>query len=266
MKDTIEFIFREFPVVFYFFTFLYGIVVGSFLNVCIFRIPEKQSVVSVPSHCMSCGKNLHWYELIPLFSWIVLRGKCSGCKAKISVQYPLVEALNGIAWCVIFAVKGLTLDMIFCCALFSSLLVISVIDARTMEIPNGMVLVVLVLGILRASWNIFKFRSAWIDTLLGPVIMGGILFAILILSGGRAMGGGDVKLMFAAGIFLGLKLTFLSLFIACIVGSIIHITLMKLKKKGRELAFGPYLSIGFMVSVLWGGGFLEWYISKYINF
>ncbi|MBR0120220.1 MAG: prepilin peptidase, partial [Clostridia bacterium] len=105
------------PWLVYIFTFLFGIVFGSFLNVCIYRIPEKQSIVTVPSHCMTCGKKLHWYELIPLFSWLALRGKCHGCKSKISPQYPLIEAANGLLCVLALFVKGLTADCIITCLL-----------------------------------------------------------------------------------------------------------------------------------------------------
>ncbi|MCR5522210.1 MAG: prepilin peptidase [Clostridia bacterium] len=263
MKEYVDLLHNNYPAVSYIFVFLFGIVVGSFLNVCIYRIPEQQSIVTVPSHCMSCGKKLHWYELIPLFSWIFLRGKCRGCKAKISAQYPLVEAANGLLWCLVLFMKGPTLDFVLICALFSALLVMGFIDARTMEIPNGIVIFILLIAVLRALLHIFIYKEPWLDFVLGSVIMGGVFFLILFISNGRAMGGGDVKLMFAIGLFLGLKLTVFGLVAACVVGSVIHLTLMAVKKVGRQLAFGPYLAIGFAISVLWGNLFINWYMTKF---
>lgn len=263
MKETVDFIMSEFPWIFYLFTFLFGVCIGSFLNVCIYRIPEGQSIVTVPSHCMTCGKKLHWYELVPLFSWLALRGKCLGCKAKISPQYPIVEAANGLLWCLVLWVKGPCIDMLLCCALLSAFFVLSVIDARTMEIPNGIVIFILVLAVIRAALNIFIYKQPWLDIVLGPVIMGGAFFAILLISDGRAMGGGDVKLLFAVGLFLGLKLTLFGLVVACIAGAVIHVSLMAIKKVGRQLAFGPYLSLGFAVSALWGAKCVEWYLSMF---
>ncbi len=263
MKESIDLIWDNAAWFFYIFTFLFGITVGSFLNVCIFRIPKEESIVSVPSHCMTCGKKLHWYELIPLFSWLALRGKCHGCKTKISPQYPIIEAANGLLWCLVLFIKGPCPDFLLISALFSALLVMGVIDARTMEIPNGIVLFILVLGIIRSAVNIFIFKQPWLDIVLGPVVMGGIFLAILLISGGRAMGGGDVKLMFTIGLFLGLKATFFGLVAACVVGSIIHLSLMAIKKVGRQLAFGPYLAIGFAVAALWGEKCLNWYLGKF---
>ncbi|MBP3206045.1 MAG: prepilin peptidase, partial [Lachnospiraceae bacterium] len=117
--------------------FLYGIVIGSFLNVVIYRVPKKENMVTTRSHCMSCGYQLTWYDLIPLFSWLALGGKCRKCKAKISVQYPLIEGLNGVLYLVIFARYGLSIDSLLYCLLFSALIALSVIDFRTYEIANG---------------------------------------------------------------------------------------------------------------------------------
>ena len=121
----------------YIIVFLYGIVIGSFLNVCIYRIPEKQNIVKVRSHCMSCGYQLRWYDLIPLFSYICLGGRCRKCRAKLSVQYPLIEALNGSLYVVIVYVNGVSVESLLYCLLTSALITLSMIDVRTYEIPFG---------------------------------------------------------------------------------------------------------------------------------
>lgn len=252
------------PLAVYISAFLFGIVFGSFLNVCIFRLPEQQSIVKVQSHCMTCGKNLRWYELIPLFSWLALRGRCHGCKAKISAQYPLIEAATGLLFVLCAVVKGLCLDMFLCQALMCALLVLSVIDARTHEIPNGINIFIAVIGLIRAIYIIIpliKSHSNVLDVVLGPVVVAGALLLILILSGGGAIGGGDVKLMAAAGLFLGLKGSLVALVIGCIAGAVIHVALMKIKHLGRELAMGPYLSLGIAVTALWGDKILSWYLG-----
>lgn len=251
------------PAFVYIFVFLYGIVFGSFLNVCIYRLPAGESIVKVNSHCMTCGKRLRWYELIPLFSWVFLRGRCHGCHSKISVQYPLIEAANGLLFVLCLAVKGLTLDMLLCQALMSALIVLSVIDARTKEIPNGINIFIAVIGLIRAVVTIIpiiKSGGSVLDVVLGPVVVSGVLLLILIISGGGAIGGGDVKLMAAAGLFLGLKCTLLALVIGCIAGSVIHVALMKIRHLGRELAMGPYLSLGIATAALWGGEITAWYL------
>jgi leader peptidase (prepilin peptidase)/N-methyltransferase len=263
LTETAEILMKNAPAFVYIFVFLYGIVFGSFLNVCIYRLPKGESIVKANSHCMTCGKRLHWYELVPIFSWLFLRGKCHGCRSKISVQYPLIEAANGLLFVLCLAVKGLSVDMVLCQALMSALLVLSVIDARTKEIPNGINIFIAVIGLIRAVINIvpvIKTHGNVLDIVLGPVVVSGVLMLILIISGGGAIGGGDVKLMAAAGLFLGLKGTVLALVIGCIAGSVIHVSLMKLRHLGRQLAMGPYLSLGIAVSALWGSEITAWYL------
>ena len=121
----------------YLIVFLFGIVFGSFLNVCIYRIPKKENIVSERSHCMECGHELAWYDLFPLFSYIFLKGRCRYCGAKISPQYPIVEALNGIFWCLTFFIVGWEWEAVFICLVIPALIVITVIDWRTYEIPFG---------------------------------------------------------------------------------------------------------------------------------
>ena len=183
----------------YILTFLFGIVIGSFLNVCIYRLPLKENIATTGSHCMSCGHRLRWYDLVPLFSWLQLRGKCRYCKAKISVQYPLIEAMNGIGYVLIFVINDINIDSILLCLFFSALVVLSVIDWRTYEIPIGVNITILVLGVLRSALDCHNIVSH----LIGLVCVSAFLLLIGIISGGRAMGGGDVKLMAAAGLFLG---------------------------------------------------------------
>ena len=128
--------------------FLFGIVIGSFLNVCILRIPEGESIVTDRSHCMNCGYQLKWYDLVPLFSYLFLGGKCRKCKNHISMQYPLVEAANGILWVLVFAVNGINVDSVLYCLMTSALLTLSVIDFRTYEIPLGINVFILALGLI----------------------------------------------------------------------------------------------------------------------
>ena len=241
----------------YVFVFILGIIVGSFLNVCILRIPLKESVVTNGSHCMSCGKKLHWYELVPVFSWLALRGKCSGCHAKISIQYPLVELANGVLWFLVTAQCGLHTDTILGCLLVSVLLVASVIDARTRELPLATTMFVAGLGVIRIILNPSMLKTG----ILGMLVVGGFLLLLLLLSGGSAIGGGDVKLMAGSGLLLGLPLNLFAFFIGCIIGSVIHIIRMKFFGAGRDLAMGPYLAIGIVIAFLWGEPMINWYLA-----
>jgi len=244
----------------YIIVFLFGITVGSFLNVCILRIPKKESIVSVPSHCVSCGRRLKWYELIPLFSWLVLRGRCSTCKSAISPQYPLIEAGNGLLWVLVCAVLGFTVNALFCCLLASALLVLSVIDGRTGEIPPGISLFILLLALCRLFFNL----GGWLDYVIGFFAVSLPLYIVLLVSGGRGIGGGDVKLMAVCGLFLGWKLLLLAFFAGCVIGSVVHIGRMLFFGAGRSLAFGPYLAAGIFFSALWGEKLLGWYLGMFI--
>ena len=240
--------------------FIYGLLIGSFLNVCIYRIPEKQSVVVVRSHCMSCGKQIKWYDLVPLVSFLILRGKCRYCKAKLSWQYPAVEALNGILYGIIVLVNGFNITSILYCLATSALLALSIIDWRTYEIPPSFNIFIGILGIIRLILDL----PHWYNYVIGFVSVSGFLLLIFLVTKGRGIGFGDVKLMAAAGLLLGWKLIILSLGLGCVLGSIIHITLMYVKDKDRVLAFGPYLSLGIFISMLYGEQIIEWYLHMFM--
>lgn len=241
----------------YIIIFIFGITVGSFLNVCIYRIPLGESVVTNPSHCMTCGKRLKWYEMFPVFSWLALKGRCSGCHTHISAQYPLIEAGNGVLWLLVFNKYGLTVDTALGCLLASVLVVASVIDANTREIPPRTTAFAAVLGILR----FFNHIENWRSSLLGLVAVSGVLLILFYITKGAAIGGGDVKLMAATGLFLGFKLNLFAFFVGCIAGSIIHIIRMRFFGAGRDLAMGPYLAFGVMFAFLWGDPLIGWYTS-----
>ena len=142
----------------YVFIFLYGIIIGSFLNVVILRLPRHENIAIVRSHCMTCGYQLRWFDLIPLFSWLALRGRCRQCKAPISKQYPIIEAANGVIYVLTFAVHGLNAESVIYSLLFSALLALSVIDFRTYEIPFG--INVFILFRFSPSTSIYKVSLA----------------------------------------------------------------------------------------------------------
>ncbi len=237
--------------------FLYGIVIGSFLNVLIYRVPKKENIAVVRSHCMSCGYQLRWYDLVPLFSWLTLGGRCRKCKEKISIQYPLIEALNGIFYLMVFHHYGLSIESLLYCLLVSALLALSVIDFRTYEIPVGFNYFILTLGLVRVVTDYQK----WSDYLIGFLAVSAFLYVLYLVSGGSAIGGGDVKLMAACGLLIGWKLNVLAFLLGCILGSVIHLIRMRVSKEGRMLAMGPYLSMGVFLSILYGDRFIQWYIT-----
>ena len=247
----------------YIIIFLYGIVVGSFLNVCIYRIPKKENIAIIRSHCMTCNYQLQWYDNIPLFSWIFLGGKCRKCKAPISPQYPIVEASNGLLWLLVFWANGVTtqsgtfnIDSLLYCFLVSALLVLSVIDFRTYEIPIGINIFILALGLIMSVIH----YTDWLSHVIGFFAVSIPLYIIILVTNGRGIGGGDMKLMAVAGLMLGWKLAILSFALGCIIGAPIHLLRMRIAKADRVLAMGPYLSIGIFISALWGNQLIELYL------
>ena len=237
--------------------FLYGIIIGSFLNVCIYRIPKKENIATTRSHCMSCGYQLKWYDLVPLFSYLVLRGKCRKCGNKISVQYPVIEALNGGLYLLVFWRYGLSIDSLLYCLLFSALIVLSVIDFRTYEIPLGINIFILTLGLVRVVTDL----SHWFDYGIGLLSVSVPLLLIYLVTKGRGIGGGDVKLMAAVGLLIGWKLNLLGFLLGCILGSVIHVYRMKISVDALVLAMGPYLAMGIAISTIWGEQMIAWYLS-----
>lgn len=241
----------------YIIIFIFGITIGSFLNVCIYRLPMQESIITAPSHCMSCGRKLKWYDMIPVFSWLVLGGKCRNCKSKISAQYPIIEALNGILYVLVCAVNGLTWVSLVYCLMASALLTLSLIDWRTYEIPLGINGFLFILGIL-ATW---LDRGNLPSHLVGFLCVSGFLEILFLASGGRAIGGGDVKLMAACGLVLGWRLIILAFLLGCILGSVIHLIRIRVSGAGHMLAMGPYLSAGIFLAALWGDSWIGWYLG-----
>lgn len=241
-------------------TLIYGILIGSFLNVCIYRIPKHETIVTTPSHCMSCGYHLKWYDLVPVFSWLFLRGKCRKCKAPISAQYPVIEATNGLLWLAIIWILGLSVEGVLTCFLASALLVLSVIDLRTFEIPFGINIFVALLGVVRLVTDL----GQWYLYVIGFCLVSGIFLLAFWVTKGRGIGGGDIKLMAAAGLLLGGPKIFLAMMLGCLIAVVIHPLRMVISKKDHMLAFGPYLAAGILISALFGQKVIDWYFRLFV--
>lgn len=239
--------------------FLLGLCVGSFCNVLIYRIPKGEEFVKTSSHCMTCGHELRWFELIPVASWLAQGGRCRSCGTKLSVQYPIVEAVNGAMWLVTgILFRGDWLTVALYCVLFSMLLTLSVIDWRTYTIPNGINLVILILGILR----VIADRNGLTGYLIGMVSAGGLFLLLHILTRGQGLGMGDVKLVGAAGLLLGFPKMLLAIVVGSVSGALIHSVRMK-RGADHKLAFGPYLAAGIWLSALVGGPVIDAYLSLF---
>jgi len=236
-----------------------GACVGSFLNVLIFRIPKEEEFVKTPSHCMTCGHPLSWYELIPVVSWLIQGGKCRACGVKLSAQYPIVEASNAVCWLtagLLFRGDWVTVGLY--CGLASMLIALSVIDWRIFIIPNGMNLVIFLLGLVR----VFTDPANWLTYVIGMVSVGGVFLLLHILTGGNGLGMGDVKLVAAAGLLLGWQNMILAVLVGSLSGAIIHSVRMK-KGAGKRLAFGPYLAAGIWFAALFGNRIISAYLGLF---
>lgn len=241
----------------YIFVSLFGLVIGSFLNVCIYRIPKKEDLVFTRSHCMGCGHQLQWYELVPVFSYLVQRGRCRKCKMRISIQYPMIELVNAIGYVWIFAHHGVCIESVFQCLITSVLIVISVIDERTLEIPVGCNYFILLIGVIHMALD----YQHWYIYVLGMISVSGFLLLVYLITRGKGIGGGDIKFMFACGLFLGIPQILLAFILGCVLASVIHIIRMKVSKAEHVLAFGPYLCTGVWITMLYGYEIIQWYIG-----
>lgn len=244
--------------------FILGAVVGSFLNVCICRMPRDESVVSPPSHCPRCSYRIRWYDNIPLVSYLLLRGKCRGCGEHISVQYPLVELINALLTLALFLRFGPSLTFLALFLFSSALVAITFIDLEHQIIPDEISLSGIVAGF---AFSFFLPWQGWLNSLLGILLGGGSLllvaYAYQWMTGREGMGGGDIKLLAMMGAFLGWKAVPFIIFASSLVGSVVGLTMMLFQKRDSRLAipYGPYLALGAMVYVFFGRQLIHWYFS-----
>ncbi|MFT9056934.1 MAG: prepilin peptidase [Ethanoligenens sp.] len=244
------------------FIVIFGLVFGSFLNVCIYRIPLGESFATGRSHCMACGHELRAPDLIPVFSYLFLHGKCRYCGAKISVQYPLIELMNAFLYLALYLRCGWHPIFFFYAAYGSALIVTALIDIKTQIIPNGLVLfvgAVSVIGLFFLPEKPIGWRL--LNGLLGLLAGGLPLYAAALLSKG-GMGLGDVKLAAACGLLLGWQNTLLALFFAVVSAGIFagFLVIMRKRKMQSAIAFGPFLSMGFGIALLCGSTIITWYL------
>ena len=241
--------------------FAIGLVIGSFSNVCIYRLPRNESIIFPGSHCPHCNQQIKWYDNIPLISYIILQGKCRYCDKKIPRQYPLVEFLNGALYLFLFYFYGLQLHTVVYMVFCSALIIITFIDLKEKIIPDVISLPFIVLGFLLSF--VLKNISP-LNSLLGILVGGGSLYLIAIagtyIFKKEAMGGGDIKLAAMVGAFLGWQLTLLSLFLGFLLGSIIGvIVLIKTKGKTSDVPFGPFIALGALIALFFGQNIFNWY-------
>lgn len=238
---------------------LFGLIIGSFLNVCVYRLPRRESIAFPPSHCPRCGARIRPWDNVPVLAWLWLGGRCRDCHAPISWRYPLVEAVNGVAYGLIVARYGVGWEALAVAVFVSALLVITLIDLDYQIIPDRISLPGIPLAWLAA---VGLGGLTWLDATLGAVLPAALFLAVFFLSRG-GMGLGDVKLVAMIGAFVGWQLALLTILAAAISGSLVGVAMMVFQGKGRKTAvpFGPFLSLGAVVSLAWGPEILRWYLT-----
>jgi leader peptidase (prepilin peptidase)/N-methyltransferase len=243
---------------------VFGTFIGSFLNVCICRLPRGESIVTPRSHCPHCQKMIGWYDNIPILSYVVLRGKCRGCKAPISLQYPLVEAVTGLFSLLLMLRFGPSLDYLFYFAFVAALIVITVIDLYHQIIPDVISLPGIGVGLLG---SLLLPDLVFLNSLIGMFLGGGSLFLVATgyqwLFKREGMGGGDVKLLAMIGAFLGWRAVILTILLSSLIGSVTGILIILLKGKDFKYAipYGPFLSLGAVFCLFYGEAIIRWYFS-----
>lgn len=255
---------------YYIYFFIFGIIFGSFFNVCIYRIPNKQSISNPPSHCYNCKTRLRPLDLVPVLSWTFLGGKCRYCKQKISPRYALVELLTGILFVLVYKVYGLNTITLYYLLLVSLLVIITFIDIDHYIIPDGLI----IFGSIGAlAFNILGQGIGLKESLLGGLICGGgtlvLIYLIELLVKKEVMGGGDIKLFGMVGLFLGMKYGLLTVLLSVYVGAIYGVcTIIYSKIKNKEynsmIPYGPFISIGTLINVLCGTSIIDWYMSLFL--
>jgi leader peptidase (prepilin peptidase)/N-methyltransferase len=237
--------------VFYIFAFLYGIVIGSFMNVIIYRLPRKIPFVSGRSVCTSCSYTLKYYDLIPVLSFILLKGKCRNCGEKISWQYIVVELLTGLLYLAAYHQYGLTLYSFGWYIALPVLIAIAFIDAEHRIIPDSLNIALAVAGLLML---LSGYGATITSRVIGIFSVSVPFLIVAMVSKGGAMGGGDIKLVAASGLCLGWQMNLIAVFIGSLVGSVAMIISMMRGKANRksQVPFGPWLSLGIVISGLFG--------------
>ena len=243
-----------------------GLAIGSFLNVCIYRMPKHISISIPRSTCPKCEYQLKFWENIPVLSYLFLRGKCSNCNAKISLRYPLIEILTTLIFLLLYCYYGLTIQTLLLCVLFSTVIIITFIDIDVQLIPNELIII----GLIPVSIYIIipGLSNIWMH-LLGAVCLSGLFLLIgyigKILYKEDSMGMGDVKYAFVIGLLLGWKsgiLAFGISFISAAILIFIYLVTKKLKSR-QKIPFGPFMSIGLLIALIWGDKIIEWYLLFY---
>ena len=246
------------------YSFLVGLALGSFMNVVIYRMPLKKSIIRPASSCPNCSKKIKFYDNIPLLSYLLLLGKCRYCHHPISWRYPAVEVLTGLLSLALFIRYGLSYQYIFYLLFTATLVTISFIDLQHQIIPNVLSLPGVVVGL---ATTFILDNISWLDSLIGIICGGGVLFLVAVvyerLTGRQGMRGGDVKLLAMIGAWMGWRSLALVLLISSLTGAVIGFVFLLTTGKGYRvrIPFGPFLSLGALLYFFFGPQLMSWYLN-----
>jgi leader peptidase (prepilin peptidase) / N-methyltransferase len=243
------------------FVIIFGLLIGSFLNVCIYRIPRNESISYPPSHCGSCGKNIKGYDLIPVISYTLLKGKCRYCKEKISIRYPAIEVLTAVLFSAVYIKYGLSFELLKYINLTALLIVISMIDLETTDVYFKTILFGIITGIIFIGFGYYLSEINVMNYLVAGLIGGLVIALIIVIT--KGMGWGDAEICLVCGLYLGLRHTVVMLLFAFIFGAVIGMALIVLKKKSRKdyIPFGPFIAAAAIFSILFGENVIFWYLG-----
>lgn len=247
------------------YTFIFGTLIGSFLNVVVYRLPREESLSYPPSHCPVCDRKLKFYDLVPILSYLFLRGKCRSCKSRISIRYPIVELMTGLLFLYTVYTFGLTLESLEYLLIIGLLIPVFLIDYDHAIIPDGLNLGIFMVAVVLFVTRMFLGLNGWNDLLFhlfGLLAGGGFFFLIAVVTNG-AMGGGDIKIMAALGFLFGLSHTLVLTFFSFILGGVLSslLLLFKIKKRKDYIPFGPFICLAALITLFWGDEIIFWYLN-----
>lgn len=241
---------------------LLGLFIGSFLNVCIYRLPRAESIVWPGSHCPACGAAVKPWDNIPVLSYVILRGRCRQCAAPISPRYPLVEILSALLALGLLYRFGLSAAFLIYYLFACALLVITFIDLDYQIIPDSISLGGIMVGLVLVMWLPISYRDALIGLVIGAGSLIAIIYGYFLLTKRQGMGGGDVKLLGMIGVFIGWQGVLFTIFVSSVIGTVVGVAWILIQGKNMKAAipFGPFLSLGAIIYLFWGPIMIDWYL------
>jgi len=249
--------------VLYAYIFIFGLCIGSFLNVCIYRLPDGTFLEALRSECPTCGETIRFYDNIPVVSYLVLKGRCRHCKTTISIRYPLVELITGLSAVAAYAKFGLTPEGLIYFAFIAALIVVIYIDIDHKIIPNSITLPGIPIGLLAS----FLLTSITVkESMVGIIAGGGSLLSVAwtyrLITKREGMGGGDIKLLAMIGAFIGWKGVIFTIYTASVAGTLVGLPVILFKNKNFrfKIPFGPFLSLGAILYIFFGEAVINWYL------